>query len=265
MSDAVLGPRRATRNSGAATPADSLRPTVTASGRHVRSRLGGVYGESLLSGQSTGARASPATENYERSDASEEPRDGNGRPTRNARRSVSTGWQKGRKHIETYNSVDEMDDEDDASSSGGEWDGGDEEEPDIVFAGEDDDEDSLDGSDEEDIEPKSLIVTLHLRKKSPTAAPTQIQPAPMSFPSPDVDSPNKPTAQNGDTPALPPTAPPSTGLNGYSAPVPVDTLPAQPIHSAPVMIKPTTPATQSPEFPANQQAPQYPAPVNSGW
>jgi hypothetical protein len=290
MSDAVLGARRVTRNSGAATPADPLRPTVTASGRQVRSRLGGVYGESLLSGQSTGARASPATDNYERSDASEEPHGATGRATRNARRSVSAGWPKDRKHIETYNSVDEMEDEEDASSSGGEWDGGDEEEADIVFAGEDDDEDMLDSSDDEENEPKSLIVTLRLGKKVMTSAPPPVQTSPIALPSPDADFPVKPNAPNGyptalppaslppaalpstalpptalPPPSFPPTAPPSAGINGYSAPDLVATIPAQPNPTAPVMIKSTAPVGQPPEFPAKQPGQQYPAPVSSGW
>ncbi|KAF2095253.1 hypothetical protein NA57DRAFT_44903, partial [Rhizodiscina lignyota] len=58
-SDAV-STRRSTRNTGANTPADPSKPTVTASGRQVRGRLGGVYGEPLLSGQTSGNRASPA-------------------------------------------------------------------------------------------------------------------------------------------------------------------------------------------------------------
>ncbi len=72
LSDTIPA-RRSTRNSGVVTPADPNRPTVTASGRQVRARVGGLYGETLHSGQTSTGRASPATENYERSEASEEP------------------------------------------------------------------------------------------------------------------------------------------------------------------------------------------------
>jgi hypothetical protein len=42
--------RRSARNTGTHTPAEPSGPTVTLSGRQVKSRLGGAYGESLLSG-----------------------------------------------------------------------------------------------------------------------------------------------------------------------------------------------------------------------
>jgi hypothetical protein len=222
LSESMLGTRRSARQSGLATPADPSRPTVTASGRHVRSRMGGLYGESLLSGQSTGTRGSPATENYEHSNASEEPR-----ATRGGRVSNSNGLPKQRKHIEGYNSVDEMDDEDDASSSGGEWDGGDEDEPDIVFAADDsdDDEDSEMSSGDDESEPMSLVVTLRYSK--PSSGGTK-----LPIPSPQVDVPlpsveearsagpqfqfnaNQPAANGYPTAA--PTYPPSAAVNGYS-------------------------------------------------
>lgn len=272
MSESMLGARRATRNSGVATPADAM-PTVTASGRQVRSRFGGVYGESLVSGQTTGARASPATENYERSEGSEAPHGA----TRASRRGANHGWQKGRKHIETYNSVDEMDDEDDASSSGGEWDGGDEEEPDIVFVGQDDD--SEDASSDEDGEPKSLVVKLKIGKpaaqqnqetwsvplapRSPiensTEGAAKFDVAPNAVPASTLNGPTP----NGSTTVLPPTAPPIAGLNGFRAAAPVvpaavtepimnaepmkqkvqTTLPFFPQHVPAVHPAPTQPAT----------------------
>lgn len=43
--------RKSTRNSGVSTPAEPTGPTVTASGRHVKSRLGGMYGETMLMDQ----------------------------------------------------------------------------------------------------------------------------------------------------------------------------------------------------------------------
>lgn len=171
LSDA-LPARRSTRHSSAATPADPAQPTVTASGRHVRARVGGLYGETLHSGQQTSTgRPSPATDEYERSELSEEPPVGPGRSTRASGRTAVNGWTKGRKHIEGYNSLDEMDDEDEASSSGAEWDGGDEDEPD-----EPDNDMDMDDSEEDDFdsdleEPQSLVVTLRYRKPG-TGDPT---------------------------------------------------------------------------------------------
>lgn len=107
-----------------------------------------------------------------RSDASEEPqRPTHGRATRAAGNTVN-GWPRGRKHIETYNSLDEMDDEDDATS----WDGGDEDEdePDQMDLDDDKDDSGDDASDEE-MEPKSLVVRLKYPKGAfnpPKAVPT---------------------------------------------------------------------------------------------
>ncbi|KAF2263901.1 hypothetical protein CC78DRAFT_464660 [Lojkania enalia] len=155
--------RRSARQSGRETPAAPAGPTVTASGRHVRSRAAGLYGESLLSGQTT-ERASPATGEYIRSDASEEPQQPtHGRSTRAATQTAN-GWPRGRKHIETYNAVDEMDDEDDATS----WDGGDEDEDegDQMDLDDEDDFGEQTSEDEEEQGPKSLVVRLRYPKGS---------------------------------------------------------------------------------------------------
>lgn len=163
LSDAMPA-RRSTRNSGAVTPADPSRPTITASGRQVKARVGGLYGETLHSGQTSTGRASPATETYERSEASEEPPVApGGRATRSSGRVGVNGWAKGGKHIEGYNSVDEMDEEEEeATSSGAEWDGGDEDEPDDMDAGMD--EEDEDKGHFEDDGPRSLIVKLRYGK-----------------------------------------------------------------------------------------------------
>lgn len=152
-----LSVRRSTRNSGRENSAAPAGPTVTASGRQVRSRAAGMYGESLLSGQTTEG-ASPATGDYVRSDGSEEPQQPtHGRSTRASNTQVN-GWPKGRKHIETYNSLDEMDDEDDATS----WDGGDEDEDEPEQMDLDDEDDSRDNSSDEDEGPRSLVVRLKI-------------------------------------------------------------------------------------------------------
>ena len=158
----ALGTRRSTRTSGRDTPQAPAGPTVTASGRHVKSRATGMYGESLLSGQHTDA-PSPATGDYAQSNASDEQ---HGRPSRGNAKAATNGWRSGRKHIETYNSVDEMDDEDEVTS----WDGGedDDDEPEPMVL-DDDEAESTNGSSEEE-EPRSLIV--HLRYPKGTIIPS---------------------------------------------------------------------------------------------
>lgn len=175
LSDA-LPARRSTRHSGAAPPAELGLPTVTASGRQVRARVGGVYGETLHSGQHTSTgRLSPATDDYQRSDVSEEPPIApGGRSTRTSGRTTVNGWARGGKHIEGYNSLDEMDDEDEASSSGAEWEGGDEEEPD-----EPDNDIEMEISEEDDFddveEGQSLVVKLRYHRPATTDAIRKIE------------------------------------------------------------------------------------------
>ena len=72
-----------------------------------------------------------------------------GRSTRAARSSVLAKKAGGGKHIEGYNSLDEMEDESDATSSGNEWDGADEDEPDDQADDEDEEEGDIEMSDEE--------------------------------------------------------------------------------------------------------------------
>ena len=186
--------RRSTRSSQVVTPADPNKPTVTASGRRVKSRLGGLYGESLLSGQTTQG-TSPGTGDAAPSDASEGPQAANGRATRSGRNSDANGWNKKRDHIAGYNSVDELDDERDASSTGEEWEGGDEDNYADANADEEDaeeDELSDDVSEEELSVPKySLIVQLRYRK--PTNESTDVTallppPAPAQPPPPSPQS-----------------------------------------------------------------------------
>src|SRR3954462_6248875 len=71
-SDATAS-RRSTRNTGTHTPAEDLAHTVTLSGRQVKSRQHGAYGESILSGASTNAVTVGALD-----ETSEEPENGEG-------------------------------------------------------------------------------------------------------------------------------------------------------------------------------------------
>ena len=158
--------RRSTRN---ATPLDS-GPTVTASGRHVKSRLGGVYGESLLTDQSKELETALGTDGEETDDMpTTTPA---GRPMRGAaqpkRPSPSTRERNG----------DGMDtDSDEKQSEGEEWSGNEDEsdedpEPDFDAEEEEDDEDEemsdegLEGDELQDEggTQESLVVQLRYRK-----------------------------------------------------------------------------------------------------
>lgn len=162
-SDAAV--RRSTRNSGRESSAGPSAPTVTASGRQVRSRATGMYGETLLSGQTTEG-VSPATGDYVRSDASEEPdRPAHGRSTRAqqhlASRSAGAANPK-KRNFESY--VDEdISEEEDATS----WNGDDEEEDEPEHMDLDDEEEESDeepsGTEEE---PQSLLVRLKIGKEA---------------------------------------------------------------------------------------------------
>ncbi|KAE8446129.1 hypothetical protein EG329_012500 [Mollisiaceae sp. DMI_Dod_QoI] len=159
--------RRSTRNTGTHTPVEVSGPTVTQSGRQVKSRQGGAYGESMLSG------THPITAGaYD--GTSEEPENEigtSGRPRRAAAVNHVTHpypKTKGGRHIEGYNNVDEMtsDNEEDAS----EQDYGDDEEEDdhVSLASDgDDQEDPTEDEDMEDIEPKKLIVKLPVKTPTP--------------------------------------------------------------------------------------------------
>lgn len=165
--------RRSTRNTGTNTPGESAGPTVTQSGRQVRSRHGGTYGESLVSGTHTPATA---TDSFE---GSGEPGDSDENATGGRSRRVKPMGQVQRKksvgglHQDGYNSIDDMDDETDAS----EQDYGDDEEEDVVSLASDNDADEISEDDVDmDVSPeigdskKSLVVTLPLETPTPEKA-----------------------------------------------------------------------------------------------
>lgn len=165
-SDAV-STRRSLRQSENSTPAEAQGPTVTASGRQVRPRGGGAYGETLLSGQTTNTDT-PMSDAFDQSDGSELPRNGLGRATRSGGRTAAPKNPRKRKHIDGYNSLDDMSDEDDALSSGNDWDGGDEEEDadDDGDELEDEENDEMSDEEEDDDVDRSLIVKLKLGQKA---------------------------------------------------------------------------------------------------
>ncbi|KAE9374563.1 hypothetical protein N431DRAFT_455310 [Stipitochalara longipes BDJ] len=171
--------RRSTRNTGSHTPAENTGPTITQSGRQVKSRHGGAYGETILSETHAHAVTAGGLDG-----TSEEPEgDGSsGRPRRAAAAAATNGWAtKGGRHIEGYNDVDEMtsDEEGDAS----EQDYGDDEEDDHVSLESDvDDPDDLTDENEdldEAGEKKKLIVKLQVKTPTPekiTTAKLQLTP-----------------------------------------------------------------------------------------
>ncbi|KAL2013582.1 hypothetical protein VTN00DRAFT_1107 [Thermoascus crustaceus] len=159
FSDGLPATRRSTRNtSGVSSPAEPAGPTFTASGRQVRSRVGGIYGESMLSGQrrDDAASAAPHTGVSE-----------TGRPLRSRAGTRANGY-----HVD-YNSGDEMEDESEgAPSSGNEWQAGDEEdEDDLENENEElskEDESVLEGEQEEN---PSLVVQLRYGKGKKSSSP----------------------------------------------------------------------------------------------
>lgn len=161
----TTGSRRSTRNTGSHTPAEPAGPTVTLSGRQVRSRVGGAYGESILSGTHAPA------ENHGDVELSEESEEVASRPRRAGASTRGRDEVSKRKHIEGYNSVDEMDDDDEDDAS--EQDYGDEEEDDDQVSLASDIEESEEDTDQnediedDDQEKKSLIVKLPIKTPTP--------------------------------------------------------------------------------------------------
>lgn len=142
-SSSDIGPsRRSTRNqSRITTPAEPSGPIYTASGRQVRSRIGGAYGETMLTGRQTEIQGN-GTEAHEGS--------------RRTRSNMGpNGYAQGG---EGYNS-DDMDDALDPASSGDQFNSADE--PNFG----DEDEASEHSIDEEDMNIRpSLVVQLRYGK-----------------------------------------------------------------------------------------------------
>jgi hypothetical protein len=136
--------RRSTRNvSGITSPGEPAGPTFTASGRQVRARTGGIYGESTLSGQRDDV------DQYDDED----------RPQRSTRSQVNGHTSRP--------ANGESDDDSEAASS---WKGDDESNNENEFEGDDEDEHDEDEPSEDesmlDIDEKqqSLVVHLHYGK-----------------------------------------------------------------------------------------------------
>ncbi|KAH9811710.1 hypothetical protein Tdes44962_MAKER05857 [Teratosphaeria destructans] len=160
--------RRSARNLSSRNTPMEAGPTVTLSGRQSRKPRRGEYGELLLDhGSDPATRDDRAAGYHNGNGADGEDEDSepvrHGRPTRNAGRYVPNGAAnpRKRKHIDGYNSIDEMSDEDD-DASGDDWDS-DRNEADDVDMPDADDESEED--DEEDDGPRSLVVKLKVPLK----------------------------------------------------------------------------------------------------
>lgn len=176
--------RRSTRNTGTHTPAEPAGPVVTQSGRQVRSRHHGAYGESLLSESHTpGEDAASAVNADVETDEGVTDR----RPRRAAAAKSSNGLPSKSRRKEDYDFLD--DDEEDES----EQDYGDDEDDDehvVVESDGEDDDDLEDEEMEDDIfdespQQKSLVVKLSVnttpekavKKRSVTPEKLDAQPS----------------------------------------------------------------------------------------
>lgn len=170
--------RRSARNtSNNVTPAEPSRPRFTASGRQIRSRAGGLYGEALLTGQ--------------REDSEDEAED----KTRPQRARTAT-------HPNGYSgyAVDDLEDESDAASneneSGNDWKGGDDDENDME--GDDEGEDASGDESIANGEPPSLVVQLRYSKGKATSSPVPVdEPPTQSEPQNEMVKVEVPTASSG--------------------------------------------------------------------
>ncbi|KAL8823418.1 MAG: hypothetical protein Q9191_005879 [Dirinaria sp. TL-2023a] len=213
--------KRSNRHSGISTPAEPAGPIFTASGRQVRSRVGGAYGQSLLNGQQ-GNDTLPAEEGAEGDPSGEGQQYPDHRPQRSGLRN-GVDRSARRSHTKSYKSYDGIGDDgddSDAQSSGEEWDGGDEEddvEEDQIPDDDDDDDDDedLDMSDDgtgttkalnhwadDKQRQSSLVVSLRYHRKPSPLPPGEVSGV-QNLPNPDKapaqTSPIDPTIPNQQT------------------------------------------------------------------
>ena len=134
-----LSIHRSARNSGVSTPFEDRGPTITASGRQVKSRYAGLYGESMLvdkrreidNEEGVEVNGDPEQDTIEVS--------GSGAPNGHARGGGKES--RGARRSKGYTQEAQSDDESDAPPTEEEWTGNEEE--------SDDDEPELDDDDEE--------------------------------------------------------------------------------------------------------------------
>lgn len=229
--------RRSTRNA-APTEAStqSRRPRFTASGRQIRSRAGGLYGEALLYGQRDGADDEEFDEEEDDS-----------RPQR-ARTSMNPNGYSG---YAAEDLEDASDVHSSANDSGNEWRGVDDD-LENDFEGDDEEEASADESDEND-EPESLVVQLRYSKgDAPSNPEIQVDKPP---PVKDVEMKDSGAfAAASDSVQAPPSAPHPAVAAVQQLPVNTHVssavpMPQMPPQSVPAMTAPSIePVPKSPEL-----------------
>ena len=155
------------------TPAEVTGPTYTASGRQIRSRLGGAYGETKLSGDKDELGSGELSDALPH-DGDQVEAGGRARP----RGGRVNGVKRAPRASHDIGSSEESGAESGETSSGHEWDGGDDDDADDGGADDEDDNADLEMSDEEasdddemDHIQKSLVVRLRYGK-SQSASPS---------------------------------------------------------------------------------------------
>ncbi|KUM64640.1 hypothetical protein ACN42_g2453 [Penicillium freii] len=226
FSDDEPSARRSTRNAAPTEAStESRRPRFTASGRQIRSRAGGLYGEALLTGQRDGADGEEFDEDEEEEEVS--------RPQR-ARTST---------HPNGYSGYDADDLEDasevhsSANESGNEWRGA-EDDLEHDFEGDNEEEEASADESTGNEEPESLVVQLRYGKGDASSNPeVEIEKSP---PANDVEM-----KDAGEAAAASSAKPQSTTLPHQSD------LGAQ---HGPTMIAPSLSSAPIPQVPTNPAA-----------
>ncbi|KAL9107813.1 MAG: hypothetical protein Q9227_007328 [Pyrenula ochraceoflavens] len=234
----VVSTRRSDRQSGVSTPAE-VQPTVTASGRHVRSKYAGTYGESIMVDNGTRLRETTGQVM-------------NGRSTRSTRQSASSNLRGGHRQTDQYDSDESMEDEPETPESGHPWDNSDNDDDAIDFEGDDEDEgedrDDFEMANEDLSEPRSLIVKLPLRKASssfeqrPNGILKESEPPPPVRFTPPMQLPGN-DAPNGTLPQVPENSNSRNGVIGMSTGKEELQSKAEELSAPPYPLKQPPPAT----------------------
>ncbi|EEP79493.1 conserved hypothetical protein [Uncinocarpus reesii 1704] len=229
LSDEYASRRSTRQQTRGSTPGEPSGPTYTASGRQVKARVGGIYGETITTRQ--------------RKDTAQDHGLMNGRAQRSTR---SNGLTRDT-NIDSYNSVDAMDEDDEpeAVSSGQEWEGGDEH-----SAEEDEDMSDVGSLDEDDTVRPSLVVQLRYGQgkdgetlqdsPNPTSSTDGTAPEAQSASAHVTASSSRPTVRLGDHTS-----------SGHDSPAKsvAPLLPAQPVELPPN--QPTAAENQTPQASQN--------------
>ena len=175
-----ISARRSNRQSGISTPAEPAGPTYTASGRQVRSRYGGAYGETMLTGHGETAEVNGGSGMDVADDEDEEPFS-RGRAQRPYQTNGVKSKVRDRDNGDGAGSSEDADDLSDVTSSGHEWNGENDDDPEDEFEEEEDEEDvemSDKGSSQENLDhtdaQNSLVVSLRYAKVGSSPAPPDV-------------------------------------------------------------------------------------------